>query len=357
MKKINLFLIALILSFGFIVSNTNAFLFGSIFSIESLNIAKANNIEISPAYNSRTICLARKKEYNKKFKKYIRSTCFQKEWDLRHYYIICNSKQFTNCDVDLYLWNPMNIGELQPIKKEVIIKKQQTKELVNDIYDSVANILSNQKPEGLSERSQQAYSYVDSYIANHKNNAKKLENINNYISAIASKQKRNSVISLKKHYKLREIRFINTYNNTYYNLQDFFAKRVPDKYLDQIKKIKVMFENIDTNQTYTLKITIWDGKSIADYSIDDVITWVFTDTTTWKDYNINDIITKIFTEDDWTGTKDNDMSLDKILNLVFNWEGDGNIVVNAPESIVAPASASTEDIGLDGLMKSIFWDI
>jgi hypothetical protein len=79
MKKINIFFMALMLSSSFLISNTQAFLYGSIFSLESLNIAKANNIEISPAYNSRTICLARKKEYNKKFSKYIRSTCFKKE--------------------------------------------------------------------------------------------------------------------------------------------------------------------------------------------------------------------------------------------------------------------------------------
>jgi hypothetical protein len=150
----------------------------------------------------------------------------------------------------------MNIDELEPIKKEVIIKKEKAKELVNDIYDSVANILANQKLEGLEERSQEAYNIVDSYIASNKNNKEKLEEINTFISKIQSKQKRNSIISLKKHYKLQEIRFINTSNNTYYSLQDFFAKRVPDKYLNQIKKIKVMFENVDTKQTYTLRITI-----------------------------------------------------------------------------------------------------
>jgi hypothetical protein len=112
-----------------------------------------------------------------------------------------------------------------------------------------------------------------------------------------------------------------------------------------------MFENVDTKQTYTLRITIWDDKSIADYSIDDVITWIFTDSTTGEDYNINDIITKIFTEDN----QNDDMSLDQILDLVFNWEWADDIAVDEP--IPEPAPAPTEDIGLDEILQKVFWDI
>ena len=359
MKKINLFVITLILSSTLFISNSNAFLYGSIFSLESLNVAKANNIELSPAYNSRIICLARKQEYNKKFPKYIRSTCFKKEWDLnKYYYLICDSNSFTNCDVDLYLWSPMNINILKPvaINVEKIIEKEQTKEMVNKIYDSVANILSNQKPEQLSQRSQEAYNIVDDYIAYNWKNLDKLKGLNDYIKKIERKQKKNSIISLKKHYKLKEIRFINTSNNTYYSIQDFFAKRVPDKYLDQIKKVKVVFENTETGQSYTLKITFWDDASIADYNVDDVITWIFTDTVTGKDYNIDDIITKIFTED--SGNSDDEMSLDKILNLVFNWPDANNIVTNSPDpEVIVESESAQEDISFNNLMKMILWDI
>jgi hypothetical protein len=79
MKKIKLSLIIFLLSFTLNIGNTQAFLYGSIFSIESLNIVKANKIELSPAYNSRAICLVRQKQYNRDFPKYIRSTCFRQE--------------------------------------------------------------------------------------------------------------------------------------------------------------------------------------------------------------------------------------------------------------------------------------
>gem|GEM_PF-4964999 len=103
LKKINLFII-LIFSFSLIISNSQAFLYGSIFSMESLNIVKENKIELSPEYNSRTICLVRQKQYNRDFPKYIRSTCFEQQAiPGKYFYLICNKQNFSNCDTDTYL--------------------------------------------------------------------------------------------------------------------------------------------------------------------------------------------------------------------------------------------------------------
>ncbi len=308
MKKL-LIIMSIFLVNLWIFSNSNAFLYGSIFSLESINTAKSNGIELSPPFNSRTYCLIQQRRYNHLFKDYIRSTCFQKVWDIKYYYLICDASKFSDCSVDKYLGSPLNEEELKwniwwNNNWSEIDQFNNNKDLKQEILDKVNKILEYQKntiySSDLEQRSQFIYDKLNQILSNNNQNYNK--KLYDFVDRIYKKQNLEEKLDLSKLYTIDSMLFVEEDTNETFSLRDLLRWNVWKKDLEKVYKINLILkDSYWIKYNVNLKITKKENGQ-KEYEIEDVINWIFMDNN-WKEYEIEDVISDIFEQ--WTNVNNN----------------------------------------------------
>ncbi len=362
MRKIIFSFIIILLNFSFVI-NSQAFLYWAIYSLNSINIAKANWIELSPPYNSRTYCLISQRKYNHYFKDYIRSTCFQKEDDNNSFYYLICPNSFSDCNVSKYLWAALNEEELnwniwnnKNISKcgwfddkcwnFTVVNSKQNTITRDDIVNKVKDIFELQKNTAFS-------SDVDSRLYNvlnniewiiEKNNPSTNKKLYEFLDNIYKKYSWQANLDINKIYTIESMIFTDTINWDTFTLKDLLSNNVWVKDINKVYNVTLVVRDyfwirynvnlkFDKNFSFSWKYikTPWN-----DYNIEEIINWVFMDDN-WNEYNIEDVIKNIFEENNnstpeyynsWTtdpntssvDSWDKELSLEEIMNMVFKEE-------------------------------------